>query len=338
MFKKLLDYVVDLIKEEYKFLISMILIFIILNFPINYYIFVGGGVSEMSSRISVDNKYESKGSFNLSYVVQLDATVLSYLLSYVIPTWERESVDSYKYVKTESAKDVDFRSDIDLKAANNTATYWAYTLADKKIEELSSKLYVISVDNDNFKSNLKIRDEIISVDGTTYSSVNEMREYLNTKNASDKIKIKVLRDGNEEEIESELTDVDGKLLLGIIIQELKEYETDPKIQINFLSSESGPSAGLITTLEIYNQLTKKDLTKGRKIAGTGTIESDGSIGEIGGIRFKLLGAYKDKVDYFLCPKDNYKEAKNYIKKNNMKIKLIKVNTIEDAIKKLEELD
>ena len=113
------------------------------------------------------------------------------------------------------------------------------------------------------------------------------------------------------------------------------YKTDPKVNIKFKSSESGPSGGLITTLEIYNQLTKKDITKGRKIAGTGTIESDGSIGEIGGVEYKILGASEDKVDLFLVPEGNYKDALKYKKKHNLKIKLIKVKNIEDALNKLK---
>ena len=128
-----------------------------------------------------------------------------------------------------------------------------------------------------------------------------------------------------------------RLILGIGLELIKEYKTDPKVKVKFKKSESGPSAGLIATLEIYNQLTKKDLTKGYKIAGTGTIEEDGTIGEIGGITHKLLGASKSKTDIFLVPADNYQEALKYKKKHHLKIKLIKVKNIESAINKLEEL-
>ena len=120
--------------------------------------------------------------------------------------------------------------------------------------------------------------------------------------------------------------------------DLNSYEINPNVQIKFRSSESGPSGGLITTLEMYNQLTKKDLTKGLKIAGTGTIEEDGSIGEIGGVEHKLLGAYSDKVDLFLVPEgDNYKDALKYKKKNHLKIKILSVSSIEDAINQLKNL-
>ena len=60
MFKKILNAILEFIKEEYKFLIFAILLYSILQFPLNYYIIVGGGTSDVSSRISVENKYSSK--------------------------------------------------------------------------------------------------------------------------------------------------------------------------------------------------------------------------------------------------------------------------------------
>ena len=340
MFSKTLDFIIEVIREEYKFLIVMILCLIILNYPVNYYIYTGGGVSDISSRVEVEGKYKSKGSFNLSYVTELNATVSSYLLSFIMPNWERQSTSSYKYIESETLEDIDFRYNLDLLVANSNATYWAYTLADKDIKLKDSKIYVISVDNDNFKSNLKIKDEILSMDGLSYGSLEEYRNYCQTKNENDTVIVRVKRDGKEIDIESKLTKVDNdRLLLGVILENYRKYTTNPKVDLHFFSNESGPSAGLMTTLEIYNQLTKKDLTKGYKIAGTGTIETDGSVGEIGGIEHKLLGAAKDNVDYFLSPGgDNYREAKKYIKKKNLKIKLIKIDSIENAINKLEELN
>ena len=81
---KLISYIVNTIKEEYKFIITLLLLFIIFVFPLNYYIIIGGGTSDVSSRIKVENKYESKGSFNISYVEELKGTVVTYLLSYII--------------------------------------------------------------------------------------------------------------------------------------------------------------------------------------------------------------------------------------------------------------
>lgn len=338
MFKKLLHEIKEVIKEEYKFIITLLLIYIILNFPLNYYITVGGGISDVSSRIHVTDSYKSKGSFNISYVTQLNGNVITYLLSYVIPSWERENANNYKYTTEESIEDINFRGDLDLRTANGTATYWAYTLANKSLKEITSKMYVIVVFSDEYETNLKVQDEIVSIDGKTYESLNEYKKLIQSKKAGDTIEVKVIRNNQEMTLDVPLHDSEGITVLGVGLQYVKEYDTDPPVNIKFKSSESGPSGGLITALEIYNQLTKDDITNGYKIAGTGTLEPDGTIGPIGGIKYKIIGAEADKADYFLAPAgENYEEAKKYIKDNNYKIKLIEVKTIEDAIKKLEGL-
>lgn len=338
MFKRFINYIISFIKEEYKFLLLLILLLIICEYPINYYITAGGGISDVSSRIIVAKKKKSSGSFNISYVEELRGTLLTYGLSYIIPTWERESADNYKYVEDESVEDINFRSDLDLKVANSTATYWAYTLANKHVKEISSKIYVIMIDNDKYNNPLKIQDELISIDGNKFLSLDEYKNYIQTKSKGDKVIIRVKRKNKEKNLSCTVYEDDNKKLIGVGLQMLKEYKTEPIVKIRFKKSESGPSGGLITTLEIYNQLTKKDLTNGHIIAGTGTIEEDGEIGQIGGVKYKLLGAEKGKADYFLVPAgDNYKEAKAYKKKKNLKIKLIKVKNIKEAITKLKKL-
>ena len=88
---------------------------------------------------------------------------------------------------------------------------------------------------------------------------------------------------------------------------------------------------------MYDALTKKDLTKGLKIAGTGTIEEDGTIGAIGGVKYKLLGAVNSHADIFFVPSgNNYKEAVKIKKKRKLKIKIVKVEKAEDAINYLKK--
>lgn len=338
MFKKMINEIKETIKEEYKFLIFIVLLFIILNFPLNYYITVGGGISSAAERINVEDKYKSKGSFNISYVTQLDANVLTYGISYLIPTWERVDANLYKYDEQENLEDVAFRSELELKSANSTATYWAYTLAKKKIEEKDKHLYVIATSPKEYTTELKVKDEIIEMDGKHCESIDEYTEILQEKELHDEIEIKIKRDNKEKIVKTKIYENNNKKILGIYLQYIREYETDPNLNIKFKASESGPSGGLITTLEIYNQLVKKDITNGKTIAGTGTIEPDGTIGQIGGIEYKILGAASAKADFFLAPSgENYQDAKKYIKEKNLKIKLIEVKTIEDAIEKLEEL-
>ncbi len=337
MVKKITSSIIKTIKEEYKFLITLILVTIILNIPLNYYITIGGGISNISKRVEVEDKYESKGSFNLSYVTQLDGNIMTCALSYIIPSWERENADNYKYNIEESTSDIEFRSKIDLKSANSTAIYWAYTLAGKEVKEKTRNLYVIGTSSD-YDTSLKVKDEILSIDGNHYDDVMEYVNYIQTKSKDDIIKVKVIRNKKEKEVETKIYEKDGVKLIGVVLHNYIQYDTNPKIKVKFKSRESGPSAGLITTLEIYNQLTKKDITKGLKIAGTGTIQPDGTIGEIGGIEHKVKGAASAKADIFLSPGgDNYKDVVKYAKEKKLKIKIIKVESIEDALEKLEKI-
>ena len=93
------------------------------------------------------------------------------------------------------------------------------------------------------------------------------------------------------------------------------------------------------TLTIYNAISGEDLIKGRNIAGTGTINLDGTVGEIDGVKYKLMGAVKVNADIFIAPSgDNYEECVKLKRDNKYKIKIIGVSTIEEAIEKLENLE
>lgn len=325
------------VKEEYKFLICCLLILILFFYPVNYYIVIGGGISDIGERIEVDDAYDSEGSFNMSYVSELIGTLGPYLLSYIIPTWDRESADLYKYDTTESIEDIEFRSKLDLQSTNGNAIYWAYKLAEKECNIIDSKIYVISVISD-YDSLFEVGDVLLGINDKSYDTLVEYQQYIQTLNIGDMAKIKVLRDEKEVEFETELHGEDGRVVMGVYLQIVNEYETDPEIELKFESDESGPSAGLITTLAIYDKLTEGDLTNSLKIAGTGTIEVDGSVGEIGGVKYKLLGAEAGDADIFLVPSgDNYEECVKIKKEKKLKIKLVEVSTIEEAIEKLENL-
>ena len=89
------------------------------------------------------------------------------------------------------------------------------------------------------------------------------------------------------------------------------------------------------SLAIYNAITEEDITKGKTIVGTGTIDILGNVGKIDGVKYKILGAEKNKTDLFICPKDNYDEAMKVKKEHNLNINIISVETFDEAINYLE---
>ncbi|MGA9597112.1 MAG: S16 family serine protease, partial [Acidimicrobiia bacterium] len=87
-------------------------------------------------------------------------------------------------------------------------------------------------------------------------------------------------------------------------------------------------------LEIIDELTAEDITHGHRIAGTGTINADGVVGPIGGMRQKTFGAIAAGAEYLLAPSENYLEA---VDAAGDDIKVIEVANIQDAMTFLDSL-
>lgn len=101
-----------------------------------------------------------------------------------------------------------------------------------------------------------------------------------------------------------------------------------------LADVGGPSAGLMFSLGIVDKLTPGQLTGGKFVAGTGTIDDKGKVGPIGGINMKLVGARNAGARYFLTPDDNCKSAASDTPDG---LTLVRVKTIADAKKSLDRI-
>jgi len=111
------------------------------------------------------------------------------------------------------------------------------------------------------------------------------------------------------------------------------YNPPFPVSIDTNKISGGPSAGLIFTLSVYNALISQDLTGGRRIAGTGTINLDGTVGPIGGVKQKIFAAEAVGATYFLCPVDNYADAVSVAHSLNV----VKIATVQQAIDFLRSL-
>ena len=327
---------IESFKEDWKFYVILISITLICFIPVDYYIIVGGGINDVSSRIEVENASKSKGSYNLSYVRQLKGNFLTFGLSYIIPGWDRIETGNYKYDETESVEDIEFRSDLDLKNANSLAIINAYKYAKKDAAIKSGHFFVIFV-TDDYKTDFKIRDQIVSINGVKLKEVYDFGNSLKNCEVGSKVDVVIIRDKKEMTVSSTVYELEGNKILGVGLNYYYDIDMNPKTEIKFKKKERGPSAGLMTTLSVYDKLVKEDLTNGLKIAGTGTIEADGSIGEIGGVKYKVMGADAGGADVFLVPKNNLDEALKVKKDKKLKIKVFGVATFEEAIEVLEEL-
>jgi PDZ domain-containing protein len=86
------------------------------------------------------------------------------------------------------------------------------------------------------------------------------------------------------------------------------------------------------TLGIIDKLKPEDLTGGKIIAGTGTIDDEGNVGPIGGIPQKLVGAKGAGAQLFLVPIDNCAEA---LRNAVPGLPMAEVATVDDALTALQ---
>jgi len=202
---------------------------------------------------------------------------------------------------------------------------------------------------------LKAGDEIIEVDGHKISNQQMLVDLLKPKELGDKATVKFIRNKNEQEVTITLKEIpraeEKRAGLGISYAESKSIETNPKVTMK-TEDIGGPSAGLMFTLEILDQLLKEDLTKGYAVAGTGEMLVDGSVGRIGGIDYKVIAADRDGMEIFFAPDDeispelkakhpelesNYATAVKTAKEIGTKMKIVPVKTVDDAINYLKQL-
>lgn len=97
----------------------------------------------------------------------------------------------------------------------------------------------------------------------------------------------------------------------------------------------GPSAGLVFALQTIDLLTEGDLTRNLRIAATGTIDGQGGIGAIGGVKQKTVSVSQDGADLFLVPKGNEEQAKRTAKRLESGTVIIGVSTLGDAVQAIE---
>ena len=324
------------IKENYLVLLFGIVFMATILYPLPYYIYTGGGTINVKDKIHIENK-ETKGDFNLCYVEQINANIPTFLLSKLLSNWDSVSKEEVSLNYKEDIKDIYKRDKIYLEEANQNAIFVAYKKAGKSVNILDKHLYIIYLEEDS-DTDLKIGDDILEIDGSKIDSLADISKILDSYEVGSKLNIKVKRNGKEMMKYAIVHEKDGRKLIGIALTSIYDYEVDPKITFTFSNSESGPSGGFMVTLAIYNQLIDSDISNGLKIAGTGTIDIEGNVGSIGGVKYKLKGAVDSKSDIFLVPAgENYEEAIKYQKKYHYDIKIIGISTFEEAIEKLESM-
>lgn len=337
-------------KQQYKFIKRFLLIalpviaVIALIVPTNYYLEVPGSTQALNNMVQVEGKTDKqKGNFFLTTVEIARANLAMMIWAHFNPFATIYSAQDLMGGMSNSQYNL--VNQFYMQTAQNTAVYQAFKLAEKPYELKYDGVYVMDIaSNSTFKGKLQIADTVTAVNGKSFKSSQDMMTYIQDQKIGDSVTIEVTRiDGSKHSFTGKYVKIStGKTGIGISLVDHTEVVSTPKVTVN-AGDIGGPSAGMMFTLEIYSQLTGKDLRNGREIAGTGTINSDGTIGQIGGVDKKIATASKEGAQVFLVPdsgdknpdNNNYLAAKAAAKKLNTKMKIVPVKTINDALTYLE---
>ncbi|MEU5940741.1 PDZ domain-containing protein [Micromonospora sp. NPDC047548] len=178
---------------------------------------------------------------------------------------------------------------------------------------------------------LQAGDVITTVDGVPVTTATKLVELVRAKPAGTALRIGYTRDGVAGTATVTSREQDGRPRIGLVPEQRQPHPFTLKID---LGNIGGPSAGLMFALGIVDKIEPADLTGGKIIAGTGTIDDEGRVGPIGGIAQKLVGAKKAGAKVFLVPAGNCAEA---VRNPQPDLPLIKVGSLDEALTALETL-
>lgn len=174
-----------------------------------------------------------------------------------------------------------------------------------------------------------VGDEITTVNGEPVPGVQTLRKLVAANGTDNPAEVGILRKGVASTVSITPVSSGGQTVLGIGAGMDYTFPFDVKIQ---LDDVGGPSAGQMFALGIIDKLTPGELNGGKRVAGTGTIDNEGNIGPIGGIRQKMFGARAAGATVFLAPATNCDEVTGHIPGG---LTVYSVKTLADSLKVLK---
>lgn len=181
---------------------------------------------------------------------------------------------------------------------------------------------------------LQSGDVIVAVDGKAVTTRDQIAELIRSRRVGDTVSIRVRRGEEVKDFSVKTIQSPGtpkRPIIGVAL--VQNFKLPFHVTIDS-QNIGGPSAGLMFSIGIVDQLDPADLTRGFAIAGTGTIATDGKVGAVGGIAQKIAAATKIGADYFIVPK---KEAGEALKATPKEMKVIAVDTLHEALAELRQI-
>lgn len=285
-------------------------------------------------RVAGAKEYPSDGEVLWATVgLQKDVRALDLLAG-----WLRSSVDIYKrdeILGKASDKEADVRSREEMDDAKTVAR----VVATRRLGFVSKDggATIVDVDPDFPAAKvLKVDDVIIAADGTPVCLQGDLAAVMAKKKAGDTVALRLWSKGGAERTVTVGTKaVKGvkRPLIGVLLGPAKDRPCTPPFEVSVNTDKvGGPSAGLAMTLAILDRLSAGELTGGAKIAATGTIEADGSVGPVGGVKQKTAAVRAAGAKLFLVPVEELPIAKT--EAGSMQV--VGVRSLDDALAALRK--
>ncbi|WP_339063400.1 PDZ domain-containing protein [Tepidibacillus marianensis] len=295
--------------KRIQWIVPILLITAYLSFyiPIPYFIAAPGIAVKLKPIITVDRGYKEKGDFMLTTISMGQGNLGYYLYSHFLPNIEYIPNGSVLN-KDEDPEQYEKRQLLVMKQSQDDAIIAAFRQTKTSIEIKQKGILVAGVIKGmSAEKILKVGDVITQVDHQSIQRLEDFFAVIDKKKVGDSISIDFLREGKNIEQKIHLVSLNSegetKQRVGLGFYPNEEREVIPSKKVTFHTEDiGGPSAGFMFTIEIMNQLLPFDLTRGYQIAGTGTINPDGQIGQIGGANLKAHAASKAGAEIFLFQK------------------------------------
>lgn len=304
----------------------------------DYILVQPGTAQDLREMVDVeDADRDDRGKFFLVTVAQLRTNLWTLLYGYLHPYIEVQRLSS---VIPPGMQEHEYRKILEqwMQESKNTAQVIALRRAGYNVEIISEGVVVAGfLDQSASKGILKKGDLITAIDGRETHLAGEVISAVQQRQVGEGVRLTVRRDKEEltlTVITGPHPDDPGLPALGVYISTL-EWEPVLPIDIEMETGEiAGPSAGMMFVLEILNQLDPEDLTGGRLVAGTGTIDVNENVGPIGGVFQKVIAAERAGAEYFFVPEENYADAKKAVHH----ITLVPINSLQEALDYLNDFD
>ena len=306
--------------------------------PVDYYVNGPGSVTATQPRVDISGhrSYESDGEIMYTTVSERHATPLLLLQAWLdstidivpedvaVPTGNRQEERRYEQQLMDRSK--------------ITSIEVAFNKLGLPVTINGTGAFITDISKDfPASAELSQGDVITAVGGTPVKLASDVRPLIEGLQAGDDVDLTVRHrdDQSIEDVTVELGRNEEDLTRGYLGVALETADEDVQFpfEVNLDSgSVIGPSAGLAWTLGVIDRLTPGDLTQGKRVAVTGTIDPDGTVGPIGGISQKVAGAIDEGATLFLYPdRTGEADVKRMTKIANGHITLKPVATLDDAL-------